>query len=89
MSTDGGESTARAAIIESPADVAAFARSLLLDLKEHPERWENADLPSYLEALAAWVEDMDGYYLNQGKPAPHGPSWQVMGDMLAAAGTYE
>jgi hypothetical protein len=42
-----------------------------------------------LEALAAWVEDMDGYYLNQGKAVPEKPDWKHVADMLMAAKLYE
>ena len=38
-----------------------------------PEEWENRDLPSYLEAIAAWVDDMDGYYRNLGEDSPTSP----------------
>jgi hypothetical protein len=53
-----------------------------------PARWENDTLPHYLEALAAWLHDCEGYYTNQGVPLP-ADSWQVLRDALRAATIYE
>jgi hypothetical protein len=52
--------------IQSQPDFVAFSQALLKDLKEKPEAWENRDLPSFLEALGAWVDDMNGYYQAKG-----------------------
>ena len=38
-------------------DTIATLRQLLLELEEKPETWENPTLESYLEAMAAWLED--------------------------------
>ena len=59
------------------------------DLRENPSTWENTNLESFLEALGSWVEDMDGYYINQGKPVPTQPDWKIAADMLMAATMYE
>ncbi|WP_457785924.1 DUF7660 family protein [Streptomyces rimosus] len=32
--------------------------------------WENGSLNCCLEALSAWTNDMDGYFLNRGEPVP-------------------
>ena len=40
-------------------------------------------------SLAAWAEDMDGYYLNAGGPVPEQPTWKTLADMLLAARIYE
>jgi hypothetical protein len=75
--------------IRSREDFVAFVKALTKDLRENPASWENANLERYLESLGAWVEDMDGYYLNQGKPVPQQPDWKGVGDMLMAAKMYE
>lgn len=46
-------------------------------------------ISKYLDSLAAWVEDMDGYYLNKGLPIPEKLDWQTVTDMLTAARFYE
>jgi hypothetical protein len=75
--------------IRSREDLAGFVRELNRDLHDNPASWENASLERFLEAISAWVEDMDGYYLNQGKPVPQQPDWKVVGDILMAAKMYE
>jgi len=42
-----------------------------------------------LEAASAWVTDMDGYFLNQGRPIPDSPSWALIATILSAALIYE
>jgi hypothetical protein len=75
--------------LRSRADVVAFVRHLQRDLEEHHDEWENDDLGRYLEALAAWVEDMDGFYENVGEPLPDRPDWRMLGRILMAAKSYE
>lgn len=75
--------------IRSREDFVAFVKALSKDLRENPQSWENANLESFLNALGNWVEDMDGYYTNQGKLVPQQPDWKVAGDMLMAAKLYE
>ena len=75
--------------IQSRNDFVAFVRALSQDLHDNPASWQNTNLECFLESLGAWVEDMEGYYLNQGKSLPQEPDWRVAGDMLMAAKTYE
>jgi hypothetical protein len=75
--------------IRSREDFVAFVRLLLHNRKAKPDEWENRDLPTFFDALAAWVEDMDGYYQNLGQPVPDQPSWMMLGQMLLAAKVYE
>jgi hypothetical protein len=75
--------------ISSRADLVEFIRELAIDLLDQPDVWENASLESYLEALAAWTQDMDGYMANAGRTTPAEPSWRVFGEMLIAARIYE
>ena len=48
--------------IQTREDLVAFVRALLADLVENADKaeWENPTLERYLEALAAWTEDLDG-----------------------------
>src|SRR5262245_27990102 len=50
----------RAARIQTRDDLVAFLQALRENLRSEPAAWENRTLPDYLEALGAWVEDMDG-----------------------------
>ncbi len=75
--------------IRSREDFVALVRALAHDLKEDRDAWENRDLSSYLDALAAWTEDMDGYFRHKGERPPNQPSWKLLGQILAAARVYE
>jgi len=75
--------------IKTRADFVAFIHSLLRDFRERPEQWENVSLEAYLEAIAAWVQDMDGYYLKGGEKVPKHPTWKNLGEILLAARSYE
>ena len=75
--------------IKTREDFVSFVYELSKDSRENTEKWPNRDLGTYLDALAAWVEDMDGYYLNQGQPVPEKLEWKIVADMLIAAKFYE
>ena len=75
--------------IQTREDLVAFLGRLRCDLRDRPKAWENSDLAAFLEALRAWVDDMDGYYRNQGKKPPDQPTWQTVAEMLMAASVYE
>jgi len=39
--------------------------------------------------MSRWIEDMDGWYANQGKSVPEEPDWQTFAHILGAATVYE
>jgi hypothetical protein len=75
--------------IETRADLASFIERLRSDFEQDPTGWQNRDLSSYLEALAAWATDMPGYFENRGLDMSSVPRWRLLGMMLLAARTYE
>ena len=75
--------------VSTRTSFSSFVRDLSRDYKNNPKSWENRDLGTFLEALAAWTDDMEGYYLNQKRPIPESPDWQTVADMLQAAKVYE
>jgi len=76
-------------LIKTREDFVAFLDGLYREFKQHPETWENSNLEFFLEALAAWAHDMEGFYINQGKPVPKTPEWKTLAQMPLAATTYE
>ncbi|MBL0888727.1 DUF7660 family protein [Myceligenerans indicum] len=79
-------------LLDSPRtrdELASFIDDLASTSATTPDAWENATLPDYLDALAAWTRDLDGYYLGNGEPVPETPSWNLIARMLHAATTYE
>ena len=75
--------------VHSRNEFVAFLKTLREDYMQNPEKWENADLSSLLESMASWVEDMDGYYLNQNRPVPDQPTWNMLAEIFLAARVYE
>jgi hypothetical protein len=75
--------------ISSREDLVTFIEALRRDLDANPKEWENPTLVAFLGALASWIEDMDGFYLNSGREIPRTPTWKTIGEMLAAARVYE
>lgn len=75
--------------VQSREDFVAFLGALRADLQKNPEQWQNRDLPAFLEAMSAWMEDMEGYYRNRGEPVPDQPRWQTLGQILLAARVYQ
>lgn len=70
-------------------DFVEFIRLLIVDLQENPNGWENQTLESYLEAIASWTEDMEGYYQNNNIEIPQNINWKAFANILMAAKMYE
>ncbi len=79
----------RARAVQSREDLVAFVEALKADLKANRGDWANADLASYLEAMAAWIQDMPGYYQNTGQNLSELPPWRILADVLMGARIYE
>ncbi|MFD9463015.1 hypothetical protein [Streptomyces sp. NPDC060027] len=75
--------------VGSREDLAAFVRSLHRSHGEDGSSWENPDLPSFLEALAAWIDDSGGWYSNTGRELPASGDWRFFARALQAATIYE
>ena len=76
--------------IRTRHDLAAFVAKLKVELDSNADDWENSDLSSFLDAMSAWIEDMDGFYRNTGQAFSEStPSWKVLADILYAARNYE
>lgn len=76
-------------MINSRENLVQFIQALVLDFHNDPDSWENNDISRFLVSLGAWVEDMNGYYLNKGDSVPQCPDWKNVGEMLLAAKIYE
>lgn len=75
--------------VKSKDDFIIFISTLIQDLKNKPETWENKNLENYLEAIESWTEDMEGYYINNNLPVPENVNWKVFSQILIAAKMYE
>ncbi|MBZ3908191.1 MULTISPECIES: DUF7660 family protein [Streptomyces] len=75
--------------VDSREDLVAFFRVLRRSHTEEGHSWENADLRSFLEALAAWIDDADGWYANVARDLPADGDWSFFAQALRAATNYE
>jgi hypothetical protein len=75
--------------IQTRDDFVKAVRRLESDFRDASVTWNNRDLSSFLEALAGWTEDMDGYFEAQRRRTPIDADWQLFTRMLAAASVYE
>jgi len=67
-----------------------FLDLLRQDLLQHPETWENKTLPDFLEALAAYAEDIQGYYDNtDANVDAEKAAWSTFADIFKGAKVYE
>ncbi|MFG2864592.1 hypothetical protein [Streptomyces sioyaensis] len=75
--------------VDSREALASFVRDLGRDCVENDGSWKNADLGDFLEALAAWIDDADGWYRNTGGDLPPRGDWAFFARALSAAAVYE
>ena len=76
--------------IDSKQDFIRFVCELYKDFKSQPENWENNTLELFLEAMAAYAEDIQGYYDNTNQNIDaNKASWQVFADISMEAKIYE
>jgi hypothetical protein len=81
--------TEKAESVTNRQEFVEFLKGLENDLRTNPSEWGHTDLKGFLNAFGAWVEDMDGYFLNRGTTPPKNPDWTLMAQMFAAAKVYE
>lgn len=43
----------------------------------------------YLESVASWTEDMEGYYSNTGKEIPENINWDFIATLFYVGSIYE
>jgi hypothetical protein len=75
--------------IQTKTDFINFLLNLKKDCTENLLCWENKDIGSFLGAMTAWIEDMDGFYINQDVPIPEYIDWQIFAHILVAGKFYE
>lgn len=75
--------------VKTRADLVSYIRKLSQEAEATSNGWENQTLDRYLEALSAWTNDMDAWFINRGEPVPDQPAWSLIADMLRAACFYE
>lgn len=75
--------------IRSRLDFADYVDQLRAELTDKSIEWQNEDLESFLEAMSAWVRDMDGVYRNRVEEVPQDVPWDVFAQILLSASACE
>ena len=67
-----------------------FVESLRADFLSDPGKWTNKTIDDYLEAIARYAQDIQGYYDNTGQTVnADNPDWKTFSDILKGATIYE
>lgn len=88
-SRSGPPLSQRAERVSNREEFLGFLHQLVAEGRSPGDQWENTHLASYLDALARWTRDMDGYFKGRGEPMPEDPTWRLLAQMLLAATIYE
>ena len=83
------ELTRKANSVQNKESFIDFLSFLINDLDINSAEWENKTLKDYLEAMQSWVEDMEGYYINNQISLPKKIEWKIFADILIASKMYE
>lgn len=83
------ENLERVKLIKNRDEFIEFVKDLARYLEVHPCDQSELNVKPYLYSIAAWANDMDGYYQNHGEKPPIEPTWRTMGEVLLAALYYE
>lgn len=75
--------------VRTREDFARFIHKLKEDTHINTDEWENKDISSYLESVASWVEDMDGYYKNMNMKLPKNVDWKFLATLFYVGKIYE
>ena len=70
-------------------DLVRYLAELSESVRAGEQKVENVDAAELLQAASAWVEDMDGYFLNRGETIPDSPDWALAASIFRAALVYE
>lgn len=85
---DGDSLALRAGAVDTREDFVRFAQLLTQNYRKRRGEWENDKLDRYLEAVAGFSSDFDGYVRNSGSNAEENP-WRLLASVLLAAKVYE
>jgi len=67
-----------------------FLDLLHQDLLQQPETWENKTLSDFLEALASYTKDIQGYYENtDANVDAEEAAWSTFADIFKGAKVYD
>ncbi|MBO6808647.1 MULTISPECIES: hypothetical protein [Thalassospira] len=75
--------------VETKGDFLQFLTLAVKDFEKNKDEWENQTISSFLEAMSAWVRDMEGHFRNNGQEVPNIKDWKFFAEAIYAARIYE
>ncbi|WP_334073558.1 MULTISPECIES: hypothetical protein [Paenibacillus] len=75
--------------VRNKEDFINFVYSLIKDLKQNTDEWENTSLEDFLHGMASWVEDTDGLFPGSDHDQTEHADWNRFAAMLFAGSRYE
>lgn len=76
-------------MIQTRENFVEFLYLMVKDKELNSEEWENKSITEYIEGMASWVEDMDGYYNNMNLQMPRDIDWKFIATLLYVGKIYE
>jgi hypothetical protein len=77
------------ASVRTRDDLIGHVFNLMDDFDGAGDHWKNQDIYTFLQAMAAWLNDCHGYY-KAGEPVDvEQASWQLFADALSAASVWK
>ncbi|NKQ19532.1 hypothetical protein [Brevibacillus laterosporus] len=75
--------------VETKEAFIKFVYSLMEDLKESPNDWENTSLEDYFFGIARWVDDMYGLTTEPEEDSSEDYDWNLVATILFVGSRYE
>lgn len=75
--------------IKSKEKLIEFLDFLSKDRHDKKGEWENNTIEDYLTSISSWIEDMDGYYINNNLPIPSNENWSFIATLFYVGKIYE
>jgi hypothetical protein len=75
--------------IKSKAEFIDFISILSEDSVNNKDEWKNNTVKDYLTSISSWVEDMEGYYINNNLQIPSDENWSFIATLFYVGKIYE
>lgn len=75
--------------VKSREGLIDFIDSLVKDTEVHSEEWNNKSVSDYLLSMQSWIEDMEGFYLNNNLEIPKNIDWSFIATIMYVGKIYE
>ena len=75
--------------IHTKEDFINFLKYLKEDYNKNGHEWVNKNIDIYLESIASWADDMEGYYQNMNIETPQNINWNFIATLYYVGKIYE